>query len=238
MANNRVSPNRMSLMRLKRELRTAARGHSMLKDKRDGLMKEFLAMVDGTLALRQEVDRLLADAALAMSMARAVMQPEMLDEAMLLSAEALCFEVSRKSVMAVDYPAFDSGAASGMGSGSGRFTYGLASTSGELDLALDALRRALPTMVELAEKEKQLQLMANEIEKTRRRVNSLEHVMIPKLKAQIKDISMRMEENERDGLTRLMKVKDMIVAEEIQARRRRAEIAEAEFKAKQAAAEA
>lgn len=223
MASDRVSPNRMSLMRLKKELKTAVRGHSMLKDKRDGLMKEFLAMVEGTLVLRKQVDRLLAEAARAMSMARAVMQPEMLDEAMQLSAEPLEFSVRKKSVMAVDYPRFTAENARPDDTAGGRFSYGLASTAGELDLAQSALREALPAMIELAEREKQLQLMANEIEKTRRRVNSLEHVMIPKLQAQIKQIAMRMDENERDNLTRLMKVKDMIVEQQIRARRARAE---------------
>ncbi len=220
MANDRMSPNRMSLMRLKRELKTAMRGYSMLKDKRDGLMKEFLAMVEGTLELRQKVDQLLGNAALAMSMARAVMQPEMLDEAMQLSAESLAFDVDYKSVMAVEYPVFHSVSPLETAQ-TGRFTYGVASTTGELDLALHALREALPVMIQLAEREKQLQLMAGEIEKTRRRVNSLEHVMIPKLQRQIKVIAMRMDENERDNLTRLMKVKDMLLEEQIRARQQR-----------------
>lgn len=215
MASDRVSPNRMSLMRLKKELRTASRGHSMLKDKRDGLMKEFLAMVEGTLELRKKVDHLLEEAARAMSMARAVMQADMLDEAMQLSAEELEFSIKKKSVMAVEFPSFTALNANSDLS-TNKFTYGLASTTGELDIAQDALKEALPSMIELAEREKELQLMANEIEKTRRRVNSLEHVMIPKLHRQIKQISMKMDENERDNLTRLMKVKDMIVAEQIE----------------------
>ncbi len=219
MASDRVSPNRMSLMRLKKELKTASRGHSMLKDKRDGLMKEFLAMVEGTLELRKKVDALLADASLAMSMARAVMQNEMLDEAMQLSSEKLEFSVKKKSVMAVEFPSF-SVVSGDLATSGGRFPYGLSSTAAELDLAQEALRESLPAMIELAEKEKELQLMANEIEKTRRRVNSLEHVMIPKLRRQIKQIAMKMDENERDNLTRLMKVKDMIVEEQIQRNRK------------------
>ncbi len=222
MARKRVSPNRMELLRLRNELRTAVRGHRMLKDKRDGLMQHFLGLIDRNLELRRQVDDLLAGAASAMAYARAGMQAEMLDEAMQLANESLTIAVHERNIMSVRIPEFELDEFDREGpQGEQRFPYGLASTTGELDLALDALREALPVMLELAALEKEVQLLADEIERTRRRVNSLEHVLIPDYEAQIRDVSMKMEENERANLTRLMKVKDMILEEEIKERRKR-----------------
>lgn len=211
MAKKRFSANRMELMKLKRQLLTARKGHSMLKDKRDGLMKSFLSLVDETLALREETDKLLAQATSAMGLARATMGPKKLQEAVQQSGSSLQFKVSVKRIMAVETPVFEPMQVLDKKLGEASFPYSLATTSSELDMAVDVLGKALPVMLNLAEKEKSLELMAAEIERTRRRVNSLEHVMIPEFEAAIKEVQSKLSENELSNQTRLMKVKDMIV---------------------------
>lgn len=220
MAKRHVSPNRMEWMRLRRELQIARRGHRMLKDKRDGLMKTFMERIEETQMLRLRVDRLLAAALGDMRFARAVMQPEHLDYALRGTAgEELRVDVSSENIMAVRVPRFhvpegilERGAHEAL-------PYGMADTAAEMDDAVSALRRIFPYILRLAEQEKTVQMLADEIERTRRRVNSLEHVMIPDLEASIREIRLKMDENERGNLTRLMKVKDMLVAEEIRKRR-------------------
>ncbi len=220
MAVRRVSPNRMELLRLKHELEVARRGHRLLKDKRDGMMRRFLELVQVALQLRQLVDQQLAEATEAMALARAVLWPEVLGNAMRLAARPLEVEVSETAIMAVPVPQLRIDIAA-IEDQRHTFPYGLASTTGEVDVAIDGLRKALPAMLELAEVEKTVQLLAVELERTRRRVNSLEHVMIPELEETIHAITLKMDENERDNLTRLMKVKDMIVADAIMKRRER-----------------
>lgn len=226
MARKRVSPNRMELMKLKRQLMTACKGHSMLKDKRDGLMKNFLALVDETLALRKATDSLLAQATSAMGLARATMGAKQLQEASLQKGSKLQFNVIVKRIMAVETPVFEPLVSLETTVSGRQLPYSLAGTSSELDDAVNKLAEALPSMIKLAEKEKSLELMAAEIERTRRRVNSLEHVMIPELQAMIKEIQSKLSENELANQTRLMKVKDMIV--EAAVRQQRAQMQESE----------
>lgn len=221
MARKQVSPNRMELMRLKKELSTARRGHKMLKDKRDELMRQFLDIIRDNQRLREEVDRLLGKASEGMSLASAVMAPELLQEALFLSQENKTVKVQEKAIMGVTVPRFT--LPEEMETKTKGLPYGLAQTTEELDQTVEDMLQALPSLLELAEIEKTVQLLAGEIERTRRRVNSLEYVLIPELEQQIRSISMKMEENERGNLTRLMKVKDMIVARELEARRRQDE---------------
>ncbi len=218
MAKRHVSPNRMELMRLKRELGTARRGHRMLKDKRDGLMQEFLAQVYEAQKLRYRVDRLLAAVSEDMAGAVAVMGEEALGNALYGGARSLSLEVETRNIMAVEVPHFtwaQSQAQEGQGTQED-LPYGMVDTAAEMDEAVLALRKAFPYLIELAEREKTVRLLADEIERTRRRVNSLEHVLIPELESGIREISMKMDENERGNLTRLMKVKDLLLAAERQ----------------------
>lgn len=219
MAGRHVSPNRMELARLKRELQIARRGHRMLKDKRDGLMRHFLSIVYDTRDLRLQADELLVKAAGDMALAAAALQPEILGEALQSGHDRLRVEVSEENVMAVEVPHFGLPDYVEAALSVSDLPYGLATTGGEMDLAVRALREAFPVLLRLAEKEKTLQLLADEIERTRRRVNSLEHVLIPELEAGIREISMKMDENERGNLTRLMKVKETLVRQEILRRR-------------------
>lgn len=216
MAKAAVSPNRMELMRLKKELNTARRGHKMLKDKRDELMRQFMDIIRENQRLRKEVDVRLNKASEGMALAAAVMSPETLQEALLLSQEKRTVDVGEKAIMGVHVPQFELSDQQITNTG---LAYGLAQTTEDLDQTVDELVAAVPDLLELAQVEKTVQMLASEIEKTRRRVNSLEYVMIPALERQIHSIIMKMEENERGNLTRLMKVKDMIIQREILARR-------------------
>jgi V/A-type H+-transporting ATPase subunit D len=213
-----VSPNRMELMNLKKELQIARRGHSLLKDKRDGLMQAFLALIEETLAKREEVDLLLGRAADAMAIASSMIEPEVLLQSMQLSTEPLEVEVETKSVMAVQMPEFKVPQLETIEEEEEKdfLGYGMAQTTGDIDQAFESLSKALEPMLELANLEKKVQVMAHELEITRRRVNSLEHVLIPEIEETIYQIEMKMEENERQNIVRLMKVKDIILEEERQ----------------------
>jgi V/A-type H+/Na+-transporting ATPase subunit D len=218
MALLNVNPTRMELNRLKKQLIVARRGHKLLKDKRDELMRQFLEIIRENRQLREKMEHLLQEAHRQFLIASAVMNPAYLREALMAGKEPMKLQVGTKNVMSVDVPVFDMDIASTEGDGS--FPYGMASTTGELDMAVSALNEAFPVMLRLAEIEKKAQLLADEIEKTRRRVNSLEYVMIPNYEQTIRSIIMKLDESERGNLTRLMKVKDMIVKQAIEAARK------------------
>lgn len=211
MAKLKVNPTRMALSGLKRQLSTASRGHKLLKDKQDELMRRFIDKIRENRALRAEVEAELAAAFEAFSVASAVMSPEMLKEAVSFPKERIQVEIAEENVMSVMIPKMRF-----MRSEEGEssiYPYGFTETSAELDDAMLRLHRAMDRLLELAALEKACQLMANEIEKSRRRVNALEYRMIPDLKETIKYILMKLDENERATITRLMKVKDIISKE-------------------------
>ncbi|MBQ3534959.1 MAG: V-type ATP synthase subunit D [Clostridia bacterium] len=211
MANTTINPTRMELTRLKGRLRTASRGHKLLKDKRDELMKQFLDIVRRNKELRRRVEQGLEQANGAFTIAAAVMSPEMLEQALLYPKQSVELEVGQRNMMSVNVPVYTFHTRNE--DPADIFPYGFAQTSGELDAALERLSTVFQDMLELAEVEKTMQLLAQDIEKTRRRVNALEYVMIPDLQKNIRYISMKLEENERGNITRLMKVKDMILQE-------------------------
>ncbi len=218
-----VNPTRMELTRLKKRLVTALRGHKLLKDKRDELMRQFLEIVRENKALRQKVEQGIEEANRYFIVARSVMQKEALSVALMAPKQQVKLEVGKKNVMSVDIPRFT--AKTRTDDPNDIYSYGYAFTSGDLDGAVRALAQVLPDMLRLAESEKSAQLLAAEIEKTRRRVNALEHVMIPELQASIRYITMKLDENERSNLTRLMKVKDMMIAQKIREDQARSEAA-------------
>mgnify|MGYP000061468986 FL=1 len=199
----------MELTNLKRKLVTARRGHKLLKDKRDELMRRFLDLVRENKKLRIEVEDGIKQANAAMSVARCVMSDKALDVALMLPTQEMSLDVGEKNVMSVMIPVFD--VRFKTADENDIYSYGFAETSGDLDTAVKALSDIMPKMIRLAEIEKSCRLMADEIEKTRRRVNALEHVMIPQYEETIKYISMKLDENERSTTTRLMKVKDMML---------------------------
>ena len=216
MASATINPTRMELNRLKGRLKTATRGHKLLKDKRDELMKQFLEIVRRNRALRKKVEQGLEEANAAFTVASALMSPEMLEQALLYPKQSVELDMTFQNIMSVNVPRYafhtrneDPGEI---------YPYGFDQTSGELDAALESLSNVFRDMLELAEVEKTMQLLAEDIEKTRRRVNALEYVMIPDFQQKIRYISMKLEENERGNITRLMKVKDMILKEAIEER--------------------
>ncbi len=207
MAILRVNPTRMELSRLKKRLAVAVRGHKLMKDKRDEMMRRFIILVRENVALRQKVEKELTAALSEFALARGVMSPEMMEQALMYPARKAEIDVERRNIMSVHVPKFTIGEESLK---EAVLSYGLVQTSPQLDGAIAGLAKLLPDLIRLAEIEKTCDLLANEIEKTRRRVNALEHVMIPQLKETIKFITMKLDENERANLTRLMKVKEMI----------------------------
>ena len=209
MARLNVNPTRMELSKLKKRLTTATRGHKLLKDKQDELMRQFINLVKYNNDLRKEVEGELQGSLKDFVMARAVMSSEFLEEAISMPKESISVEVGEKNVMSVSVPVMNFKRQLEGDDGS-IYPYGYANTSAELDDAIAKLYSILPKLLELAEVEKSCQLMADEIEKTRRRVNALEYMTIPQLQETIRYIRMKLDENERSSLTRLMKVKSMI----------------------------
>lgn len=199
----------MELTRLKRKLVTARRGHKLLKDKRDELMRQFLDLVRENKTLREKVEAGIHAANKNFVMARAGMSDEVLNVALMAPSQEVYLEASAKNVMSVEIPVFEYRTRSA--DANNVYSYGFAFTSGDLDDSVKSLAEVLPDLLRLAEVEKSCQLMAVEIEKTRRRVNALEHVMIPEVEENIKYITMKLDENERSTQIRLMKVKDMML---------------------------
>ena len=217
MARLNVNPTRMELKKLKARLSTAVRGHKLLKDKRDELMRRFLELVRENKALRAEVESALSEASKHFALARSAMSPEIMDTALLMPAQSAELKVNYTNIMSVRVPEFDVQMRSP--SEGDVYSYGFAFTSPELDVAVKALAEVSAKMYRLAEVENACRLMAEEIERTRRRVNALEHVMIPEYEGNIRFITMKLDENERSNTSRLMKVKDMMVKAQIESRK-------------------
>jgi V/A-type H+-transporting ATPase subunit D len=199
----------MELTKLKRKLATATRGHKLLKDKRDELMRQFLDLVRENKTLREKVEKGIQAANKNFVLARSAMQDEVLNVALMAPRQEVYLESGKRNVMSVEIPQFEYKTKTP--NENDIYPYGFAFTSSDLDDAVKSLQDILPDMLRLAEIEKSCQLMAAEIEKTRRRVNALEHVMIPEMKENIKFIIMKLDENERSTQIRLMKVKDMML---------------------------
>jgi len=212
MARKQVNPTRMELSKQKNKLKTAKRGHKLLKDKRDELMRQFLDLVRENRALRAKVEEGIQNANQNFVLARAGMDDAEVNAAFMAPRQSVSLETSFKNVMSVEIPVFEYKTRTA--DPNDIYSYGYAFTSSDLDGAVFSLSEVLQDMLRLAEVEKACQLMASEIEKTRRRVNALEHVMIPETEETIKYITQKLDENERSTQIRLMKVKDMILEEE------------------------
>ncbi len=204
-----ITPTRMVLNQLKGRLKTAARGHKLLKDKRDELMRQFMDVIRLNKELRTRVERGLTEAFGALTVASAVMSPELLEQALMYPRQSVQLSVKYRNIMSVNVPQYSFSTKTA--DASEIYPYGFAQTSGELDVAMQAISAVFEDMLELARVEKTMQLLAEEIEKTRRRVNALEYVMIPEMEENIRYISMKLAENENATKVRLMKVKDMVL---------------------------
>lgn len=207
MAKLNVNPTRMELTRLKARLKTATRGHKLLKDKQDELMRQFIEMVKQNKKLREKVEMRLQSSFKDFLLSRGVMSDEMLENAVAFPKEKVGLTVKKKNIMSVNVPEMTF--IKENENQSSIYPYGYAQTSADLDDAIDGLSNVFNELLKLAEVEKACQLMADEVEKTRRRVNALEYMTIPQLEETIRFIKMKLDENERGALTRLMKVKSM-----------------------------
>ena len=214
MAELRVNPTRMEMKRIQTRYQTARKGHKLLKDKRDELMKQFLDVVREDKALRERVEEALGKVYQSFTVASAVSSPKMLEEALICPKKEGELSVEYKNIMSVTVPVFHLRVHAEGGSDS--YNYGMAFTSGELDSSLRELSGILEDLIRLAELEKTAQLLAEEIERTRRRVNALEYILMPQYLETIKSIKMKLDENERGNTTRLMKVKDMMLQAQIE----------------------
>ena len=212
MAKLNVNPTRMELSKLKIRLKTAVRGHKLLKDKQDELMRQFIDMIKKNKKLREKVEEMLQNSFKDFLLSRGVMSDEMLENAIAYPKEKIGVEVKKKNIMSVNVPQMTF-VRENEGNQGMIYPYGYAQTSADLDDAIDGLNSVMDNLLELAEVEKACQLMADEVEKTRRRVNALEYMTIPQLQETIRFIQMKLDENERGSITRLMKVKDMMLEE-------------------------
>ena len=219
MAATVVNPTRMELTRLKGKLKTAQRGHKLLKDKRDELMKQFLDVVREVRALRTQVEEELMKVHQSFTVAAALMSGQAMEQALMYPKQSVELDMTFQNVMSVNVPVYQyKTRTDDVGD---IFPYGFANTSGELDAAVESLGEVFQAMLKLAQIEKTAQLLAEEIEKTRRRVNALEYVMIPQTQENIRYITMKLDENARATTIRLMKVKDMILKQALEEKQER-----------------
>ena len=209
MANAVITPTRMVLNQYKKRLKTARKGHKLMKDKCDELMRQFMEIVRLNKALRLKVETGLTEAFASLTVASAIMSPEMLEQALLYPRQTVELSMKYKNVMSVNVPQYSFKTKND--DPSEIYPYGFAMTSGELDDALQKLATVFQDMLELAQVEKTMQLLAAEIEKTRRRVNALEYVMIPEMEEAIRYITMKLDENDSSTKVRLLKVKEMVL---------------------------
>ncbi|WP_036730381.1 V-type ATP synthase subunit D [Peptoniphilus mikwangii] len=218
-----INPTRMNLSMLKKRLITSSRGHKLLKDKQDELMRRFIEIVKENKRLREEVEAELSKSFKDFLLASAFMSPEMLEAAVTFPTQKTNLEITTKNVMSVEIPQMEFKTEKLTEDGS-LYPYGYAQTTADLDEAIDKLSYVMDKLLRLAQLEKSTQLMADEIEKTRRRVNALEYKTIPDLKDTIKYILGKLDENERANITRLMKVKDIISKEESKETKREVDV--------------
>lgn len=206
MAKMNVNPTRMELRRLKTRLKTATRGHKLLKDKSDEMIRQFMVYVRENKRLREEIEAELSSALKGFTLARAVSSNAVIEEAVMMPATKAEISLSSDNVMSVEVPSISVVEHEGQD----KYPYSFNTVTSELDASIGTLSTLLVKLVKLAEVEKTCNMLADEIEKNRRRVNALEYVMIPQIEETIKYINMKLDENERASTIRLMKVKSMI----------------------------
>jgi len=199
-----VNANRMELLRLRRRLSLARRGHKLLKDKRDELMRQWLGLIDEVKNLRLEIEKEFQSILERFVLAKAGKGAYQTEQELLLPSKKIEVSVERRNVMSVNIPEYTSVVSNKI------IPYGYLNTSGEMDIALNNFDKFIDKLLKLAGKEKMLQLMALEIEETRRRVNALEYKLIPDMTDTINYITMKLDEAERSNLVRLMSIRDIV----------------------------
>lgn len=207
MARLDVKPTRMELSNLKDRLAISTRGHKLLKDKQDELMRQFITLIRQNNELRAEVEEELTEAMRAFVVAKSLLNESFIEELFAVPNTSVTLDIQERNIMSVIVPQMDFMVDEAVKEP--EMQYGFLNSNSELDQAIDRIKTILPKLLKLSEIEKTCQLMADEIEKTRRRVNALEYLKIPELEETIYYIEMKLEENERANITRIMKVKDM-----------------------------
>lgn len=208
MARLNVNPTRMELSRLKERLELASRGHKLLKDKQDELMRQFISLIRENNELRNEVEEKIENGMHSFSIANALLHDNYIGEVMTTPSQSVSLNINQENIMNIRVPQMNFNYEDTPDNISD-ITYGYLNSNSDLDSAIEQMLDVMPRMLELAEIEKRCQLIADEIEKTRRRVNALEYMTIPQLEETIYFIEMKLEENERAQITRLIKIKDM-----------------------------
>ncbi len=208
MARLNVKPTRMELSNLKSRLVLSTRGHKLLKDKQDELMRQFISLIRENNVLRDEVEKELTQAMQSFVVAKSLLNEAFIEELFAVPSTAVALDIQEKNIMSVVVPQMNFSIVD-EGDKSSDLQYGYLNSNSELDDSIRSIEESLPKLLKLTEIEKTCQLLADEIEKTRRRVNALEYNMIPQLEETIRYIQMKLEENERSGIVRMMKVKDM-----------------------------
>ena len=205
MAIMNVNPTRMELKRLQARLKTASRGYKLLKDKTDEMIRKFIILARENKSLRKQVEEQLAAALQSFALARTFSDSRTIDEAVMMPSRAVSLQCGKHSVMGISVPSIEIAESKGE-----IYPYGFLTVPEQLDNSVNRLNDVFAQMVHLAEVEKTCNMLADEIEKNKRRVNALENIMIPQLQETIKYIKMKLDENERSSTVRLMKVKDML----------------------------
>ncbi len=199
-----VNATRMELQKLKKRIKIARRGHKLLKDKQDELMRQMLSQIEEVKRSRIEIEKEFQSILQSFVLAQSELGKEQMEESLALPTKQVSILVETKNLMSVKVPEFRKEVSGDI------ICYGFLNTSGEMDFALLKFEKFLDTLIHLAQMEKKVQLLADEIDKTRRRVNALEYKLIPSLEETIRYITMKLAEIERSNLTRLMKVKDIV----------------------------
>lgn len=203
-----VNPTRMELRKLKDRRKTAVRGHKLLKDKSDEMVRRFIELAKENKRLREEIQEDLGKALQSFLLAKAISDDYVIQEAIAMPTASLEIEISTKNIMNVNVPDMV------IKETKGGYPYAFSGVTGELDASIETLSALAKQLVKLAEVEKSCNMLAIEIEKNRRRVNALEYFMIPQIEMTEKYITMKLDENERGNIVRLMKVKDIIADKE------------------------
>ena len=202
-----VNPNRMELMRLKKRLGLAKRGHKLLKDKQEQLVRMFMAQVKDARDLRESVEERLTKCYKSYMLAEIQTNDKFIEDAIFFSTKKVNAELQTTPIMNLRVPSFKTPDNNFF---TGQFNYSFANVSGNLDISFFKFEEVLPDLLKLSQKEKSLNMISQELTSTRRRVSALEHVFIPSLLETIKMINSKLNEMERSALTRLMKVKDIV----------------------------
>ena len=205
MAIMNVNPTRMEMKRLQQRLKTASRGHKLLKDKTDEMIRRFIAVAEENKRLREETEKELASALVSFAQARANTDSRVVEEAILMPSRALKITTSSRKIMGINVPSIEV-----EDNGGELYPYSFLTVTEQLDNAVRGLNAVVIKLIKLAETEKACNMLAEEIEKNKRRVNALENIMIPQLTETIKYIKMKLDESDRSATVRLMKVKDML----------------------------